>query len=130
MTINESAAAVNGRGANSSSRTNPNGSTSHSPAREALVDRLLAGEPYAIAFGVQGASWLEILEEITRDNGIEPEITARVLQAGFRIHEVPIAYNPRRRDEGKKVSWTDGLDAVYTLLRCRFIPQRGRPAAS
>ena len=61
---------------------------------------------------------------------IEPEITARVLQAGFRIHEVPIAYNPRRRDEGKKVSWTDGLDAVYTLLRCRFIRQRGRPAAS
>jgi glycosyltransferase involved in cell wall biosynthesis len=60
---------------------------------------------------------------------IEPEITARVLQAGFHIHEVPIAYNPRRRDEGKKVSWTDGLDAVYTLLRCRFIPQRGRPAA-
>ena len=61
---------------------------------------------------------------------IEPEITARVLRAGFRIHEVPIAYNPRRRDEGKKVSWTDGLDAVYTLLRCRFIAQRGRPAAS
>jgi dolichol-phosphate mannosyltransferase len=61
---------------------------------------------------------------------IEPEITARVLRAGYDIVEVPIAYNPRRRDEGKKVSWTDGIDAIYTLLRCRFLPPRGRPAAS
>ena len=60
---------------------------------------------------------------------IEPEITARVLQAGFRIVEIPVAYNPRRKDEGKKISWTDGIDAIYTLLRCRLLPQRGRPAA-
>lgn len=60
---------------------------------------------------------------------IEPEITARVLRAGFRIHEIPVAYNPRRRDEGKKISWTDGIDAVYTLVRCRLVSQRGRPAA-
>ena len=60
---------------------------------------------------------------------IEPEITARVLQAGFRIRELPVAYNPRRKDEGKKISWTDGIDAIYTLLRCRVIAQRGRPAA-
>ena len=61
---------------------------------------------------------------------IEPEITARVLQAGFRIQEMPITYRPRRRDEGKKLSWTDGIDAVYTLLRCRLVKQRGRPATS
>ena len=61
---------------------------------------------------------------------IEPEITARVVQAGFRIREIPISYNPRRRDEGKKISWTDGIDAVYTLLRCRIVPGKGRPAAS
>jgi hypothetical protein len=60
---------------------------------------------------------------------IEPEITARVLRAGFRIVEVPVAYNPRRKDEGKKISWTDGIDAIYTLLRCRFLSQKGRPAA-
>lgn len=59
---------------------------------------------------------------------IEPEITARVLQAGFRIEEVPISYRPRRRDEGKKLSWLDGIDAVYTLVRCRLVGQRGRPA--
>lgn len=61
---------------------------------------------------------------------IEPEITARVLQAGFRIVEIPVAYNPRRKDEGKKISWTDGIDALYTLVRCRLLPQRGRPAAA
>jgi glycosyltransferase involved in cell wall biosynthesis len=50
----------------------------------------------------------------------EPELTARLLRAGRRIVEVPIAYNPRRADEGKKIRWTDGVDAVYVLLKCRF----------
>jgi len=50
----------------------------------------------------------------------EPEVTARLLQAGYRIHEVPISYRPRTADEGKKISWVDGIEAVYTLLRCRF----------
>jgi glycosyltransferase involved in cell wall biosynthesis len=52
----------------------------------------------------------------------EPELTARLLLAGRRIVEVPIAYRPRRKDEGKKIRWTDGIDAVYTLLKCRFQP--------
>ncbi|HSJ56913.1 MAG TPA: glycosyltransferase family 2 protein [Anaerolineae bacterium] len=50
----------------------------------------------------------------------EPEITARLLRAGHAIHEVPISYNPRTAEEGKKISWVDGIEAVYTLLRCRF----------
>jgi dolichol-phosphate mannosyltransferase len=50
----------------------------------------------------------------------EPEITAKLLLAGHRIHEVPVSYNPRTADEGKKISWVDGFEAVYTLLRCRF----------
>jgi hypothetical protein len=50
----------------------------------------------------------------------EPEITAKLLRAGHRIVEVPIGYQPRRVDEGKKVRWTDGLDALYTLLKCRI----------
>jgi hypothetical protein len=54
----------------------------------------------------------------------EPELTARLLMAGRRIVEVPIGYHPRRRDEGKKIRWTDGIDAVYTLLKCRFQPSR------
>ena len=49
----------------------------------------------------------------------EPELTAKLLLAGRRIVEVPIRYNPRRVDEGKKIRWTDGVDAVYVLLKCR-----------
>jgi glycosyltransferase involved in cell wall biosynthesis len=51
---------------------------------------------------------------------IEPEITAKVLRAGFKIVEVPISYSPRTSEEGKKLSWRDGLDALYTLIKCRF----------
>jgi dolichol-phosphate mannosyltransferase len=50
----------------------------------------------------------------------EPEFTAKVLLHGHRIVEVPISYHPRRADEGKKIRWVDGLDAVYVLLKCRF----------
>ena len=57
----------------------------------------------------------------------EPEFTARVLLAGHRIVEVPVRYNPRRTDEGKKIHWTDGVDAVYALVKCRF--SRFRPLA-
>lgn len=50
----------------------------------------------------------------------EPELTARLLLAGHRIHEVPISYNPRRVDEGKKIRWVDGVDALWVLFRCRL----------
>ena len=53
----------------------------------------------------------------------EPELTAKLLRAGRRIVEVPVRYNPRRVDEGKKIRWTDGIDAVYALLKCRFSKQ-------
>ncbi|MGH2592050.1 MAG: glycosyltransferase family 2 protein [Anaerolineae bacterium] len=54
----------------------------------------------------------------------EPEMTAKLLMAGHHIDEVPITYNPRTPEEGKKISWLDGLEAVYTLLRCRFVDPR------
>jgi len=50
----------------------------------------------------------------------EPELTAKLLLAGYRIVEVPITYNPRRVDEGKKIRWVDGLDAVYVLIKFRL----------
>jgi glycosyltransferase involved in cell wall biosynthesis len=50
----------------------------------------------------------------------EPEITAKVLRAGRRIVEVPIGYAPRHNDEGKKIRWIDGVDAVYILIKCRL----------
>ncbi len=51
---------------------------------------------------------------------IEPDITARILRLGYRIHEVPIRYYARSREEGKKLTWTDGLQAVVTLIRLRM----------
>ena len=51
----------------------------------------------------------------------EPEFTAKVLRAGRKIVEVPITYNPRRVDEGKKIRWFDGIDAVYVLVKYRLI---------
>jgi glycosyltransferase involved in cell wall biosynthesis len=54
-----------------------------------------------------------------RGFGIEPEIAARVLRAGERIHEVPISYRARSREAGKKLTALDGLRVLRTLVRCR-----------
>jgi glycosyltransferase involved in cell wall biosynthesis len=51
----------------------------------------------------------------------EPEITAKFLRAGCHIHEVPVGYTPRTEDEGKKLSMIDGIEAIYTLFRCKFL---------
>ena len=51
---------------------------------------------------------------------IEPDITARVLRLGYRIHEVPIRYYARSRAEGKKLTWLDGVRAIFELLRLRL----------
>jgi len=51
-----------------------------------------------------------------------PEVTAKVARAGHTIYEVPISYRPRSVAEGKKVRWTDGIIAVWTLLKYRFLP--------
>lgn len=50
----------------------------------------------------------------------EPEVTAKVLRAGYRIYEVPISYSGREVSEGKKITWRDGVVALWTLIRCRF----------
>jgi len=50
----------------------------------------------------------------------EPEITAKVLKRGHRIYEVPISYNGREWNEGKKIKWTDAPIAAWTLIRYRF----------
>jgi len=51
---------------------------------------------------------------------IEPDITSRLARAGYKILEVPISYHPRTTAQGKKISWRDGLDAVYILFKNRF----------
>ena len=50
----------------------------------------------------------------------EPEFTAKVLKQGIRIYEVPISYNGREWDEGKKIKWTDAPIALWTLLKYRI----------
>jgi glycosyltransferase involved in cell wall biosynthesis len=52
--------------------------------------------------------------------GFEPEITARVAQAGCRIYEIGISYDGRTYEEGKKIGWKDGLRAVYAILKYNF----------
>jgi dolichol-phosphate hexosyltransferase len=51
---------------------------------------------------------------------IEPEITARLLNKGERIYEVPVQYRARSSDEGKKLTAYDGVRTLAMLLRCRF----------
>jgi len=50
----------------------------------------------------------------------EPEITAKLLRRGVRIYEVPISYTGREFDEGKKITWRDGMVALWTLVKYRF----------
>jgi len=52
---------------------------------------------------------------------IEPEITAKILRRGHRLLEVPIDYVGRGYSEGKKIKWTDGLGAVWALLKWRLL---------
>jgi len=50
----------------------------------------------------------------------EPEITAKIIKAGYKIKEIPISYASRSFAEGKKINWKDGVSAVYTLVKYRF----------
>jgi glycosyltransferase involved in cell wall biosynthesis len=64
---------------------------------------------------------------VSEDFQIEPEITARILSIpDLRIYEVPIAYYGRTFAEGKKITWRDGLRAVWALLYFRVITWRER----
>ena len=53
--------------------------------------------------------------------GIEPEITAKLFKTGCRVYEVPITYEGRGYEEGKKISWKDGLEALWVLLKYRVV---------
>jgi len=51
--------------------------------------------------------------------GMEAELTGKILRAGIRPYEVPISYKARSREDGKKLTWKDGVDALGILLRER-----------
>jgi glycosyltransferase involved in cell wall biosynthesis len=52
--------------------------------------------------------------------GIEPELTAKIFKRHYRVYEVPITYDGRGYEEGKKITWRDGFVALWVLLKYRF----------
>ena len=65
----------------------------------------------------------EVLRSFTLKSdgfGIEPEITAKIFKRGYRVYEVPITYDGRGYDEGKKITWRDGFVALWVLIKYRF----------
>lgn len=63
---------------------------------------------------------LESIEWRSDRLGFEPEVTAKLCRKGERIYEVPISYTGRELDEGKKITWKDGAEALWVLIRCRL----------
>lgn len=65
----------------------------------------------------------EVLRSMTLQSsgfGIEPELTAKIFKRHYRVYEVPITYDGRGYDEGKKITWRDGFVALWVLLKYRF----------
>jgi glycosyltransferase involved in cell wall biosynthesis len=66
---------------------------------------------------------VEVMRSFTlRSNGfgVEPEITAKIFKRGYRVYEVPITYDGRGYEDGKKITWRDGVVALWVLLKYRF----------
>ena len=66
---------------------------------------------------------IDVLRSFSLDSdgfGIEPEITAKIFKRWYRVYEVPITYAGRGYDEGKKITWTAGVVALWVLLKYRF----------
>jgi glycosyltransferase involved in cell wall biosynthesis len=66
---------------------------------------------------------VEVLRSFTLRSdgfGIEPELTAKIFKRGYRVYEVPITYDGRDYKDGKKITWRDGVVAIWVLLKYRF----------
>lgn len=104
------------------------------PAGMALPNKLVN---VLLAWSVRLLFWRRITDEATcykafRRDVLErmnlecrrfefcPEVTAKAIRLGRRIHEVPIRYVPRSKEAGKKIRWTDAPEAFWTLLKHRF----------
>ena len=65
----------------------------------------------------------EVLDKIIIEEnrfGFEPEITAKISKKKLRIYEVGIKYYGRKYSEGKKITWKDGLSAIYCIIKYNF----------
>lgn len=84
-----------------------------------LYDAHITDEP--TGYKVFAADVLKSID--LKSTGFEfcPEVTAKLCKKGYQIYEVPISYHPRSLKEGKKIGWRDGLEAIWTLLKYRFV---------
>jgi glycosyltransferase involved in cell wall biosynthesis len=73
-----------------------------------------------VGYKVFRAEILQGIELKSRRFGFEPEITMKLAKKGCRFYEVPISYHGRTYEEGKKITWKDGIAALYYMLRFRF----------
>jgi len=73
-----------------------------------------------VGYKVFKAQVLEGLRIKSDRFGVEPELTAKIAKGGWRIYEVPIQYHGRDYAHGKKITWRDGLAAVFHIIRFRF----------
>jgi dolichol-phosphate mannosyltransferase len=67
------------------------------------------------------ANWLSKIRLRAKGFDFCPEVTARLLKRGARYREVPVSYRGRTKQQGKKVRYRDGLVALWTLLKYRFV---------
>lgn len=70
----------------------------------------------------------EVLKDIKLESkrfGFEPEVTMKLAKKGYRFYEVPISYHGRTYEEGKKITWKDGVSALYYMFRFRFVKKQG-----
>ena len=66
----------------------------------------------------------EVLQDIvihSKRFDVEPELTVKALKKGYQIYEVPISYFGRKFSEGKKLTWKDGIVALWVLIKYRFV---------
>ena len=95
-----------------------------------LVNKLLAGMArilYGAALTDEATCYKAFRTKILQDIPLTcrrfefcPEVTAKALRRGYRIVEVPISYTARTMADGKKIRWTDGVSAIWTLVKFRF----------
>lgn len=74
-----------------------------------------------VGYKVFRAEVLKNIELKSKRFGFEPEITMKLAKQGCRFYEVPISYHGRTYEEGKKITWKDGVAALYFMIRFRFV---------
>ena len=74
-----------------------------------------------VGYKVFRAEVLKGIELKSQRFGFEPEITIKLAKKGCRFYEVPISYHGRTYEEGKKITWKDGVAALYFMIRFKFV---------